>query len=148
MRIYMDVCCLSRPFDDLSQDQIYLEAEAVLSILSRCEKGDWTLLASGVIEYELSKVPDDNIHEQIQILYAVAAERVSLTEDVEKRAAYFQENGAKPFDSLHLAIAESSGADVFLTTDNRLLRTVKRLDLSIKAANPVTWLMEELNDAK
>ena len=31
MRIYMDVCCLGRPFDDLTQGRVYLEAEAVLS---------------------------------------------------------------------------------------------------------------------
>jgi len=29
----MDICCFNRPFDDLSQDRIYLEAEAVLSIM-------------------------------------------------------------------------------------------------------------------
>ena len=28
MKIYMDVCCLNHPFDDLSQDSVYLEAEA------------------------------------------------------------------------------------------------------------------------
>jgi hypothetical protein len=27
-RIYSDVCCLNRPFDDSSQDRIRLEAEA------------------------------------------------------------------------------------------------------------------------
>jgi len=50
MRIYMDVCCLGRPFDDLTQGRVYLEAEAVLSILSRCESGEWILLSSGAID--------------------------------------------------------------------------------------------------
>lgn len=142
----MDVCCLGRPFDDLSQDQLYLEAEAVLSILSRCEKGEWTLLASGIIEYEISNISDVSIHEQIQTLYSAAMERLTLTDKAEKRAAYFQRSGVKPFDSLHLAIAEACNVDVFLTTDNRLLRAAKRLNVKIKTANPVTWLMEELND--
>jgi hypothetical protein len=30
MKIYLDNCCLNRPFDDLSQDRVYLEAEAIL----------------------------------------------------------------------------------------------------------------------
>jgi len=37
MRIYMDVCCLTRPFDDQSQERIKLESESVLMILHRCE---------------------------------------------------------------------------------------------------------------
>ncbi|MBE2197400.1 MAG: hypothetical protein IAE79_02240 [Anaerolinea sp.] len=27
MRVYLDVCCLNRPFDDQSQERIQLEAE-------------------------------------------------------------------------------------------------------------------------
>ena len=43
-------------------------------------------------------------------------------------------------------MVESNGADVFLTTDDRLLRAAIKLDLKIKIANPVTWLMEVMND--
>ena len=90
MRIYMDLCCLNRPFDDLSQDRVYLEAEAVLSIISRCEEGKWVLVSSGAIDFELLKLPDMDRLEQIQTLYAVASERIKLTEQTEKRAAFFQ----------------------------------------------------------
>ena len=142
MRVYMDVCCLNRPFDDLSQDRIYLEAEAILSIIARCERGEWILMASGIIEYELSKMIDMDKSAQVQILYGAAHERIKLTEEAEQRAAFFQQNGLKPFDSLHLALAETNEADVFLTTDDRLLRSAAKLALRIKAANPVSWLME------
>jgi len=37
MLVYLDVCCLNRPFDDQSQDRIHLESEAVLLILERCQ---------------------------------------------------------------------------------------------------------------
>ena len=146
MRIYMDVCCLNRPFDDLSQDRVYLEAEAILSIISRCEKADWILVASGIIEYELSNFSDAGKLEQVQMLYAVSKEKIQLTEQAEKRAAFFQKNGLKPLDSLHLALAETGGTDVFLTTYDRLLRTAKKMDVSIKIANPVFWLMEVMKD--
>jgi len=142
----MDICCLNRPFDDLSQDRIYLEAEAVLSIISHCEKSKWTLVSSGAIDFELSKLPDIDRFEQIQTLYAVASSRIKLTEQAEKKAAFFQKNGIKPLDSLHLALAETGEADVFLTTDDRLLRTAKKLDLRIKIYNPVSWLMEVINN--
>jgi hypothetical protein len=39
MRVYLDACCLNRPFDDRSQDRIRLEAEAVLAIIERVETG-------------------------------------------------------------------------------------------------------------
>ena len=32
--VYLDVCCLNRPFDDQTQDRIRLESEAVLLILT------------------------------------------------------------------------------------------------------------------
>ena len=34
MRVYLDMCCLKRPFDDQSQPRIHLESEAVLALLS------------------------------------------------------------------------------------------------------------------
>ncbi len=34
MKIYLDVCCFNRPFDDQTQEKIHLEAEAVFIILS------------------------------------------------------------------------------------------------------------------
>jgi hypothetical protein len=34
MRIYLDMCCLKRPFDDQSQPGIRLETEAVLALLA------------------------------------------------------------------------------------------------------------------
>jgi hypothetical protein len=40
-KVYLDVCCLNRPFDDQQQDRVHLEAEAVLLILKRCEAGEW-----------------------------------------------------------------------------------------------------------
>jgi predicted nucleic acid-binding protein len=146
VRIYMDLCCLNRPFDDLSQDRIYLEAEAVLSIISNCETGKWILVSSGAIDFELSKLPDIDRFEQIQTLYSVASNRIKLTEQAEKRTIFFQQNSIKPFDSLHLALAEMGGVDVFLTTDDCLLRMAKKLNLAIKVDNPVSWLMEVMSN--
>ena len=148
VKIYLDNCCLNRPFDDLSQDRVYLEAEAILSIVARCEKDEWELLGSGIIELELSKLTNAERLEQVQALYSAARSRITLTAEAESRAGFFQREGIKPFDSLHLAVAELGGADVFLTTDDRLLRAANKIELKIKAANPVTWLMEVTNDER
>jgi hypothetical protein len=32
-KIYLDACCLNRPFDDQTQSRIYLEAQAIMTKL-------------------------------------------------------------------------------------------------------------------
>lgn len=58
MNIYLNVCCLNRPFDDHSQTRIRVEAEAVLSILSRCQEERDTLISSDAVLFEVSRTPD------------------------------------------------------------------------------------------
>ncbi len=45
-KVYLDACCLNRPFDDQTQDRIHLEAEAVLLILTHVESGRWQWIGS------------------------------------------------------------------------------------------------------
>ena len=54
----------------------------------------------------------------------------------------------KERDALHLACAESDEVNVFLTTDDRLLRRAKRYQnrLRIHVENPYTWLQEIENE--
>ncbi|MDR1322662.1 MAG: PIN domain-containing protein [Gracilibacteraceae bacterium] len=84
----------------------------------------------------------------MQTLLAASREWLKLTPQIEKQAALFQEHGLKPFDSLHLALAESYGLDVFLTTDDRLMRSAKKLDIKTIVSNPVSWLMEVKKDER
>lgn len=144
MKIYMDVCCFNRPFDDQTQTRIRLEAEAILSILSRCQNGEWSLAASDVIDYELSNLTNEEKLEKVRSLYSVARNRAELTQQARVNAAVYQQNGIDPFDSLHLAVAESSNQNILLTTDDKFLRKASAIDLKIAVANPVTWLMEVL----
>ena len=81
----------------------------------------------------------------MQALYAVASKRIRLTTQAEQRAAYLEQHGLKPFDSLHVALAETSGADVFLTTDDHLIRAANKIDLQIKVEHPVFWIMEVMD---
>ncbi len=52
-KIYLDTCCLNRPFDDQTQERIRLESEAVLAIISRIEKGEWDWIGSDVLMDEI-----------------------------------------------------------------------------------------------
>lgn len=146
MRIYMDVCCLGRPFDDLTQGRVYLEAEAVLSIISRCESGEWNLLSSGAIDFEIAQMPDLEVQEKVNTLYSSASEHMNTTQKTIDRAKEFQAFEIKHFDSLHMALAEGANVDIFLTTDDRLIKRAHKANASVRVANPVTWLMEVTGD--
>ncbi len=143
-KIYLDACCLNRPFDDQRQDRIRLEAEAVLLILTHLETGKWQWIGSEVLDFEIEQTPDPQRRHRVKLLTAHAHHYV-LVEQVEiERAQQLEALGFHSFDALHLACAESGEADVFLTTDNKLLRRAIRLSgqLHVQVENPLTWLKE------
>jgi len=145
--IYLDVCCLNRPFDDLTQQRIRLESEAVLLILERCQSGSLDLLGSEAIDFELGRLVDVDKRQRVLSLASLATSKIVISEAIEIRARQLHTYGFHPLDSLHLACAEAGNADVFLTTDDRLLRGVMRNRnfVQVASANPVLWLMETTN---
>lgn len=142
MRIYMDTCCYKRPFDDQTQDRIYLETEIILSIVAKCDRGEWVLLASEVLEYEFSN--DKNIErgQYMIALYCNDSNAYPLTDDIKQRANEFQKNGVKLIDSLHLATAEYANADVLLTVDDQFFNSAKRTDSQMRVIRPKEFMEE------
>ena len=78
----------------------------------------------------------------------LAYQNVSIGAIENTRDQELEALGFKWFDALHLACAESSEVDVFLTTDNRLLRRANRIGalLQVSAENPYVWLQEVRNE--
>ncbi len=108
MRIYLDVCCMNRPFDDQSQDRIKLESEAILTALARCQRGQWRLVGSGAIDYEISKIPDEDRRQKVLALAGLARLRVSLNDaTVVQRGLVLQEAGFTALDAIHIMRGKS-----------------------------------------
>ena len=126
MKLYLDVCCLNRPFDDQLQNRVRLEAEAVLSILELAGSGALEIIGSDIIDDELSQMPDNERREKVGLLLTLASSHISLTSAIERRAMELAEWNIAPLDALHLASAEGAQADYFLTTDDDLLRKAGR----------------------
>ena len=146
MKVYMDVCCLNRPFDDQSYDKVRFETEAVISILKLCEAGgEWILTGSDIIDIEISKNQDPVKKQKVSLLHNIATERIVYNTVIKSRAAEFLKSGVKLFDSLHLAAAEYANADVFLTTDAQLMKAAARLDIRFRIINPLVFYLEVLN---
>ncbi|MBD2388732.1 type II toxin-antitoxin system VapC family toxin [Cylindrospermum sp. FACHB-282] len=142
-KIYLDVCCLNRSFDDQTQPRIRLETEAILEILSRCRDGEWELVSSTALESEIAQTPDVARREQVLEALAIAQHQILVTEEISRRAIEITNFNIKNFDALHIACAEGN-ADIFLTTDNRLLSRALNYknNLNIIVANPMIWLAE------
>lgn len=144
MRIYLDVCCLNRPFDDHTQDKIRLESEAVVIILSHISDKKWQMISSEIIDFEISRTPDPDRRMKVLILSKHATEKIKISTKIINRAKKFHESRIRSIDALHLACAEKGNVDVFLTTDDLLIKKCyqKREEIHVKVSNPLTWLME------
>ena len=143
-KIYLDVCCLNRPFDDQTQIRIRLEAEAILIILAQCDEGHWEWISSEVVDLEINQTPDPERRRRVQLLASHTHRSILVGQREVERAQQLETWGFSAFDALHLACAESGEADVFLTTDDRLLRKAGAYakQMRVRVENPLTWLRE------
>jgi len=148
LSIYLDACCLNRPFDDQSQTRNHLEAEAVLATVFETARQGWEWLGSEVLDLEISKTPDRDRRVRVNLLKLGVTRRIPMEEAVVKRGQELETLGFKSYDALHVASAELGGADVMLTTDDKLLRAAERSvnHLKITIKNPLQWIQETLDD--
>ena len=144
-KIYFDTCCFNRPFDVQTQTRVRREAEAVEIILEYFDIGYWQWLASSVNADEINRITEPIKHAKVKTLLSLAHQIVWVGEAEIARGEQLEAFGFEPLDALHLACAESGNADIFLTTDDSLLKTAKRVNtqLRVQVEYPDTWLQEE-----
>jgi predicted nucleic acid-binding protein len=142
MRIYPDVCCLCRPFDNHNDTRIRLESEAVLAIIRRCSL-DWDLITGTAVLYEISSINDPVKKSHVIQLTGRAREIIRVDANLLLRADMIEKTGIMGMDAIHLACAEKAGA-VFLTTDDEVNRIMKAhsQDISMRVDSPLHWLTE------
>jgi hypothetical protein len=141
-RIYMDCCCINRPYDDTNDYAISLESRAVITIAFKCFYGDWALVGSEALFYEITRTPDIEKRSNIMNLYSIIKENVIINDFIENRMNDLIKEGIKPLDALHFACAEYGKVDIMLTTDKDFLKKAQLVKSSIEIENPVLWLME------
>lgn len=146
MKIYLDVCCLCRPFDNHHETRIRLETEAILAILKHCSL-DWEMVTSTAVLYEIGLIGDPVRRSHVMRLTRRARETLRVDEVLLSRAEKIQDTGIMGMDAIHIACAEKAGA-VFLTTDDEVIRIMKKHtpDILIRVDNPLRWLMELNHD--
>jgi predicted nucleic acid-binding protein len=142
MRLYIDLNCFNRPFDDQGQERVRKETEAVLSVLTRIVEGKDTLLWSSVMSFENDKHPKADRRDEIALWEGRSERFVSVTESLEQRARQIVRQGIAVLDAAHLAAAEIGGAEIVLTCDDVLVRRAARLGLALRVLNPVAYFNE------
>lgn len=145
MRFYLDCCCYNRPFDDSMQDSVRNEVNAIRSIVKRVAAShEDFVIGSEILTLEFNAMKSGFKKNGVLMLYnTVTKIFVPLTREIEDLAEKIRGKSSIHLkDSLHLASAEFGQADVFLTTDYRLIRSCKNLSLKAKVFNPVDYERE------
>lgn len=144
MKIYLDVCCLCRPFDDQTTSRIRLEATAVQEIIRRCSTGELLLVTSEAVTEELSLIPDIRKRLRVEKIEYLALERIFIDENIILRMQEIIAMGGDAMDSLHIACAERSGAVMLTTDDGQITFFKSHQNIQVRIENPVIWLREEI----
>jgi predicted nucleic acid-binding protein len=146
MKVYLDTCCLNRPFDDQRQPRVRLEAEAVILILEKIHKQEWEWAGSEILIYEIEQNSDTERTERLMLLAKESNQTIEITEEILGQAQKLVSLGFDEFDAVHLASAENAKVDIFLTTDDNLQKVSNRNGnvLPFVVSNPVKWLEEVL----
>lgn len=144
-RIYLDVCCFNRPFDDQSQLVVRLQTEAKLDIQLAVKESRLEMVWSEVLDLENRANPDHDRSEAVGKWGSYANLHIQISQEVETLANALSQRGIKAMDALHVACAITAKVDYFLTTDKALLRKMQK-DSQITVLDPVDFVRLETGE--
>lgn len=144
MRIYLDNCCYNRPFDDQSQPRIREETNSIVEIIARTKKDNNIILGSSILKIEIGKISDPQKFDAVMDFYEdTVSETIHATPEISARALeIINQANIGNMDALHLSSAEFGDAEIFLTTDDKLIKACRSLTLKIQILNPIAHLTE------
>lgn len=125
MRIYLDMCCFNRPYDDQTQARIHLETEAKLLLQQKVKSAECDLAWSSVLDFECNNNPFEERRFAILQWRWLAKNVVIANDDIVAQAKIHHMSGLGTFDALHIACAIAGQADIFITTDDRLIKKMR-----------------------
>lgn len=141
--IYIDVCTLSRPFDEQHFLRIRLETEAFNLILSKVKQRDYTMVVSPVHIKEIDAIADSVERIELQTLLEEYGKPVKASKaTARKKAEELVKAGFGVADAAHVAFAEQAGAP-FISCDDALVKKCMRHGIKVWCGNPVAFCEEE-----
>lgn len=140
--MYLDHCCLNRPYDDQGALTIRLETEAKLHIQEAIRAGHYALGWSYILDYENAANPLEERRTEIQRWKAAADSFVVETPAILAMMKECLEMGLKPLDALHIACAQALECQYFLTVDKNVLKRTQATT-KIRVWNPIDFVIEQ-----
>lgn len=142
--VYLDACSLQRPLDDKLQPRIFLEAEAILTVLSLVEAGDLELLSSDVLKFEISRIANINRRSEAETLLTLASNVAPVQISTKVLSEQLLAVGVKPLDAAHAAVAIENHVRYFCTCDDKLLKKLKLITFCghTRFVSPLELVME------
>lgn len=142
MKIYLDMCCFNRPYDDQSQLKISLETQSKLYIQTLIKDKKIQLVTSYMLRYECGNNPFEMRRNAIfdfinKNTYAYIGDERKLL--IETKAAEIMKTGIKFKDACHVASALYAKCKYFISTDIRLLKYKSE---EIKMVTPIEFVIE------
>jgi predicted nucleic acid-binding protein len=144
MLLYLDACCLNRPFDDQTQRRIKSESDAILQILQKVDSGLHQLCDSAALRAENSQNPNLERRNYVEVLLNQGTVHVTHEPTMDQRVTDLCQHGFRPMDAYHVACAEAGGCHWLVTCDDRFLKKAARAAGIIRVAviNPVSLIVE------
>ncbi len=141
--LYIDVCALSRPFDDQSYLRIRLETEAINLILARIKENFYEMMVSPVHIKEILAIEDDIERIQLITLLNKCGKKIGVDlKRAKDRAEELVKFGFGVADAAHVAFAEIGGAE-FISCDDKLLKKCRRYKIKIWCGTPLNFCDKE-----
>jgi len=125
MLIYLDMCCLKRPFDDQTEPRNRVESEILLALMAR-ESSTCRFVRSAALVLENNQNPLKERAARVAAWLTMPQSVAPAVPSMQPRVKELMTLGFKNFDALHLATAEAVNADLFVTCDDRLLKLAAR----------------------
>ncbi|MDP3112384.1 MAG: PIN domain-containing protein [Thermodesulfovibrionales bacterium] len=125
MKLYLDLCVYNRPFDYQGQERVALEASAFIYILEKIERNMYTLVTSEALAYENSKTSNEQRKIRVESYFQLAKEFIKIDSSSIERVKLLKGLGFSDVDALHIALAEKSNADYFITCDDEIVKLYK-----------------------
>ena len=144
-RIYLDNCCFNRPYDDQSNLNVHLEAQAKVFIQNEILNKALELVWSFMMDYEINSNP--YFDRKIAFLHwkKIAIMDIDPIEKILIKGKELNQKNIKRKDALHIACAIEGECEYFLTTDAKLLN--KSIS-EIKIVNPLDLIRQSYTGEK
>ena len=140
LNIYLDNCCYSRPFDDLSIGNNGLEATAKMFIQSLITYNIVSLCYSYMTLHEINDIPFEENKQHIEKFVVNNADiyvSKANNNEIERLSNEIMQTGIKQKDATHIACSIIAECDYFITTDKRVLKYQTN---KIKIVNPIKFV--------